>query len=172
MWEDFEYEKGNEDESMEDDLEFDREYLHNTIKRLLEENPARAKALEQNFKRISDLLGVMNDENNAQEIRDKQKKLWYEKFCKEMLKGKKLKKVSIVVDDLEIMEAAQEVTISRPEDFTKHQHNDSYIYWLTYFDNKDETGKKTTEFLQVLDAMGYHSDILENLDNPQDFLDL
>ena len=42
MWEDFEYEKGNEDESMEDDLEFDREYLHNTIKRLLEENPARA----------------------------------------------------------------------------------------------------------------------------------
>ena len=88
MWEDFEYEKGNEDESMEDDLEFDREYLHNTIKRLLEENPARAKALEQNFKRISDLLGVMNDENNAQEIRDKQKKLWYEKFCKEMLKVK------------------------------------------------------------------------------------
>ena len=114
----------------------------------------------------------MNDEYNAQEIRDKQKKLWYEKFCKEMLKGKKLKKVSIVVDDLEIMEAAQQVTISGPEDFTKHQHNDSYIYWLTYFDNKDETGNKTTEFLQVLDAMGYHSDILENLDNPQDFLDL
>ena len=53
MWEDFEYEKGNEDESMEDDLEFDREYLHNTIKRLLEEKPARAKALEQKFKRRS-----------------------------------------------------------------------------------------------------------------------
>ena len=33
----------------------------------------------------------MYDEKNAQEIRDKQKKLWYEKFCKEMLKGKKLK---------------------------------------------------------------------------------
>ena len=74
-------------------------------------------------------------------------------------------KYYIEIEDIDVLEAAQEVATEGP-------NGDSYSDWVKEFTFRDDDGDTLNEFFKVLDTMGYHKDQLELIDNPQDILDL
>jgi|TARA_B100000424_G_scaffold170212_2_gene131077 hypothetical protein len=171
-WESF-FEDDEDYVPMQDDLDFDEE-LAEEIRKKIEKNKYKYKKFERRdffkvtpeefiqnldrFIQIQDLIEEMKKKVKGNDSFD-----WYKEFIEAI--EKKKSKYRLEVDDLSLLEAAQEVATEGP-------NGTSYEEWLDEFNKREDGGHSEIEFLKLLDAMGHYKDKLELIDNPQDLLDL
>ena len=171
-WESF-FEDDEDYVPMQDDLDFDEE-LAEEIRKKIEQSKYKYKRFERReffkvtpeefikkldrFIEVQDMIENMKNKINKDNSFD-----WYKDFIEAI--EKKKKKYHLAVDDISLLEAAQEVATEGP-------NGSSYVQWLEEFRMREDGGHSEIEFLKLLDAMGHYRDKLELIDNPQDLLDL
>lgn len=155
-WESF----NNEDEDydpMMDDQAFDKDF-DEEIRNRLGNFKKRKLTGNELFTELSKFIGMFQALNRTDQDS------WYARFCAAMERGDR--KYYVEVQDIDILEAAQEVATEGP-------NGDSYKEWLQEFGYRDEPDNYSEiEFFRVLDTMGFFKDKLDLIDNPQDILDL
>ena len=171
-WESF-FEDDEDYVPMQDDLDFDEE-LAEEIRKKIEQSKYKYRRFERReffkvtpeefiknldrFIEVQDMIENMKNKINKDNSFD-----WYKDFIEAI--DKKKKKYHLAVDDISLLEAAQEVATEGP-------NGSSYVQWLEEFRMREDGGHSEIEFLKLLDAMGHYRDKLELIDNPQDLLDL
>ena len=171
-WESF-FEDDEDYVPMQDDLDFDEE-LAEEIKKKIEQSKYKYRRFERReffkvtpeefinnldrFIEVQDMIENMKNKISKDKSFD-----WYKEFIEAI--EKKKKKYHLTVEDISLLEAAQEVATEGP-------NGSSYVQWLEEFRMREDGGHSEIEFLKLLDAMGHYRDKLELIDNPQDLLDL